>query len=121
MKFFRLDLLTLLISLFILSSCKKQGTVNLGVNDETLIEGKLIDTSTVFINTVREDSAFTSGMARTPLSYFKDPIFGITESNIAMDLNLPFNTAVYFAYRHYYNRLGRIDFTFTPTVFTATL
>jgi hypothetical protein len=93
MKFFRLDLLTLLISLFILSSCKKQGTVNLGVNDETLIEGKLIDTSTVFVKTEREEDASASGLFKTPLSYFKDPIFGITESNIAMDLNLPFNTA----------------------------
>ena len=89
MKFFRLDLLTLLISLFILSSCKKQGTVNLGVSSETLIEGKLIDTSSVFISTVREDDAVVSGLANTPLSYFKDPIFGITEANVAVDLNLP--------------------------------
>ncbi len=89
MKFFRLDLLTLLISLFILSSCKKQGSVNLGVNDETLIEGKLIDTSSVFVSTVREEDASASGLTQTPLSYFKDPVFGITESNVAMDLNLP--------------------------------
>jgi len=93
MKFFRLDLLTLLISLFIFGSCKKQGTVNLGVNDETLIEGKLIDTSTVFVSTVREEDANTAGLTSTPLSYFKDPVFGITESNIAMDLNLPNSTA----------------------------
>jgi len=89
MKFFRLDLLTLLISLFILSGCKKQGTVNLGVNNDNLIEGKLIDTSSVFISTVREEDASTSGLTKTPLSYFKDPIFGVTESNIAMELNLP--------------------------------
>ena len=89
MKFFRLDLLTLLISLFILSGCKKQGTVNLGVNNDNLIEGKLIDTSSVFISTVREEDAITSALTKTPLSYFKDPVFGITESNIAMDLNLP--------------------------------
>nr|WP_294790513.1 DUF4270 family protein [uncultured Mucilaginibacter sp.] len=93
MKFFRLDLLTLLISLFILSSCKKQGSVNLGVNDETLIEGKLIDTASVFVSTVREEDASASGLTRTPLSYFKDPVFGITESNVAMDLNLPGSAA----------------------------
>jgi hypothetical protein len=93
MKFFRLDLLTLLISLFILSSCKKQGTVNLGVNNENLIEGKLIDTSSVFISTVREEDASTSGLQKLPLSYFKDPIFGITESNVAMDINLPSSAA----------------------------
>ncbi len=89
MKFFRLDLLTLLISLFILSSCKKQGTVNLGVNDGNLIQGKLIDTSSVFIRTEKEEDAVASGLFRTPLSYFKDPVFGVTESNVAMDLNLP--------------------------------
>ncbi|PJJ83669.1 DUF4270 family protein [Mucilaginibacter auburnensis] len=93
MKFFRLDLLTLLISLFILSSCKKQGTVNLGVNDGNLIEGSLIDTSTVYVNTVPEEDAIASGLAKTALSYFKDPVFGITESNIAMDLNLPSQAA----------------------------
>lgn len=95
MKFLRLDLLTLLISLFILSSCKKQGTVNLGVNDENLIEGKLIDTSSVFVSTVREEDASTSALVKTPLSYFKDPVFGITESNVALDLNLPNRGAAY--------------------------
>jgi len=89
MKFFRLDLLTLLISLFILSGCKKQGTVNLGVNSDNLIEGKLIDTSSIFISTVREEDATASALPRTPLAYFKDPVFGITEANVAMDLNLP--------------------------------
>jgi hypothetical protein len=93
MKFFRLDLLTLLISLFILGSCKKQGTVNLGVNDDNQIEGKLIDTSSVFINTVREEDAIASALISTPLSYFKDPVFGITESNVALDLNLPSSVA----------------------------
>lgn len=93
MKFFRLDLLTLLISLFILSSCKKQGTVNLGVNDANQIVGKLIDTSSIFISTVREDDAPASALSRTPLSYFKDPVFGITESNVALDINLPGSVA----------------------------
>lgn len=93
MKFFRLDLLTLLISLFILGSCKKEGTVQLGVNDTNKLEGYLIDTSTVFVNTLREDSASTTALAKTPLSYFKDPVFGTTEANIAIDLNLPDRTA----------------------------
>ena len=89
MKFFRLDLLTLLISLFILGSCKKEGTVQLGVNDGNKLEGYLIDTSTIFVNTLREDSASTTLLAKTPLAYFKDPIFGVTEANIALELNLP--------------------------------
>jgi hypothetical protein len=94
MKFFRLDLLTLLISLFILNSCKNQDTVGLGVNSSTQISGALVDTSTVTINTVREDSVVTSGpLSKTPLAYFNDPIFGRTESNILTDLNLPGATA----------------------------
>lgn len=93
MKFIRLDLLTLLISLFVLGGCKKDGTVNLGVNDATKIEGNLIDTSSIFVSTVREEDAVTSGLIRTPLSYFKDPLFGVTESNVALDINLPALTA----------------------------
>lgn len=93
MKFLRLDLLTLLISLFILGSCKKQGTVNLGIDDTNQLEGKLIDTSTIIINTVREDSAVTAQLTNTPLSYFKDPVLGTTEANIALELNLPSSTA----------------------------
>jgi hypothetical protein len=93
MKFFRLDLLTLLISLFILNSCKNQDTIGLGVNASTQITGNLIDTSTVIINTIPEDSVITSGLANTALSYFKDPLFGTTEANIAMDLNLPGSAA----------------------------
>jgi len=93
MKFFKLDLLTLLISLFILSSCKNQDTIGLGVNTSNQITGSLIDTSTIIINTIPEDSVITSALPTTPLSYFKDPVFGTTESNLAIDLNLPGSTA----------------------------
>jgi hypothetical protein len=89
MKFIRLDLLTLLISLFIFTGCKNQDTIGLGVVASNQISGSLIDTSTIVINTVREDSVVTSGLSRTPLAYFKDPQFGITEANLAIDLNLP--------------------------------
>jgi hypothetical protein len=89
MKFFRLDLLTLLISLFILNSCKNQDNIGLGVNSVNQINGSLIDTSTVVINTIADDTVTTSGLTKTPLSYFKDPVFGTTEANMAMDLNLP--------------------------------
>lgn len=89
MKFYRLDLLTLLISLFILNSCKNQDTIGLGVINSNQVSGSLIDTSTVVVNTVPEDSVQTNALAHSALSYFKDPVFGITESNLAMDLNLP--------------------------------
>ena len=93
MKFFRLDLLTLLISLFILSSCVKQDSIGLGVNASNQLNGSLIDTSTIIINTIREDSVETSAAAKIPMAYFKDPIFGITEANLALDLNAPSSAA----------------------------
>lgn len=90
MKFFRLDLLTLLISLFILNSCKNQDSVGLGiVTSGHSSSSNLIDTSTVVVNTVPEDSVITSNIAKNPLGYFVDPVFGTTISTIATDLNLP--------------------------------
>jgi hypothetical protein len=89
MKFYRLDLLTLLISLFILNSCKNQDTIGLGVINSNQVNGSLIDTSTIVINTDTDDIVQTNGLSHSALSYFKDPAFGITESNLAMDLNLP--------------------------------
>jgi len=93
MKFFRLDLLTLLISLFILNSCKNQDTIGLGVNAQTQVNGTMVDTSTIIVNTVKEDSVVTSGLTKLPLGYFQDPIFGTTESNLAASLSLPGATA----------------------------
>jgi hypothetical protein len=91
MKFFRLDLLTLLISLFILNSCKNKDTI--GLDSPTQLNGSLIDTATIIVNTLKEDSVVTSGLAKTPMGYFIDPVFGSTESNIAVTLNLPGSTA----------------------------
>jgi len=88
MKFFRLDLLTLLISLFILNSCKNQDTIGLPPGASGL-SGSLVDTATIFTNTVAEDSVPTSALAKTPLGFINDPIFGTTESSLITDLNLP--------------------------------
>jgi len=93
MKFSKLDLLTLLISLFILNGCKNQDTIGLGVTSNNALTGSLIDTCTIVVNTIPEDTVVTSGLSRTPFGYFNDPVFGATEANIAMDLNLPGNSA----------------------------
>jgi len=93
MKFFRLDLLTLLISLFIFNSCKNQDAIGLGVGSPSQLTSNTIDTSTIIINTVKEDSVVTSGQAKNPLSYLIDPIFGTTISSMATDLNLPGQSA----------------------------
>jgi len=88
MKFFRLDLLTLLISLFILNSCKNEGTVGLNTTTGT-ISGTLVDTATVFAVTDTDNRVITSGLTNVPLGYFKDPVMGTTTPNIKTDINLP--------------------------------
>jgi len=96
MKFFRLDLLTLLISLFILNSCKNQDSVGLGVNAGSQLNSNLVDTSTIVINTVLDDSVATDNAGGTlpndAVGYFVDPLFGTTIASIATDINLPGET-----------------------------
>ncbi len=53
---------------------------------------QLVDNN-ITVNTQLVDSVLTSGLAKTPLSYFKDPIFGTTEANVAAALNLPSGAA----------------------------
>jgi hypothetical protein len=92
MKFYKLGLLTLLISLFILNSCKRQDEIGLGVDEDTQLTGSLFVDTSLVITTVAEDSLNTTGNTVTPLTYLKDPEFGVTETNIATDLNLPGST-----------------------------
>ncbi|RYE12368.1 MAG: DUF4270 family protein, partial [Sphingobacteriales bacterium] len=92
MKFFRLDLLTLLISLFILNSCKNPEGVGLDVEDQ--LSGTLIADTTVTLNTEREDSVAVGNLGRTPLALFRDPEIGTTTSSIAAVISLP-NAAAY--------------------------
>lgn len=93
MKFFRLDLLTLLISLFILNSCKNQDTIGLNPGGSGALGGSLVDTATIFTNTMPDDSVATGSITKTPIGLFNDPIFGQTESDLITDLNLPNSTA----------------------------
>lgn len=88
MKLYKLDLLTLLISLFIFSGCQKTDTIGLDVDPSTDISGTFMDTVTVRSSTVREDSVLTNSLRQYPLGYFNDPIFGKTSANIALSLNM---------------------------------
>jgi hypothetical protein len=92
MKFTKLGLLTLLISLFILNGCKNQDSIGLGVDAGNQLNGTLMVDTNINVTTVPEDTVVTTGLARTPLSYFIDPEFGVTESNIAAALTLPGGT-----------------------------
>ena len=89
MKLYKQDLLTLLISLFILTGCQNPDSIGLDVDPDNAIEGKLVDTLTIRSQTVKEDSVNTNSLSKYPLGYLADPAFGITESKIAVSLTLP--------------------------------
>lgn len=88
MKFRKLDLLTLLISLFALGACENPSGIGLDVDPDIALSS---DTSfsNVVTQLLKEDSIITSGTERSVLAYFKDPVFGITTSNLAMAVTLP--------------------------------
>ena len=89
MKYLRLDLLTLLISLFIFSSCQKSENISLNAGSANLINSQLVDTSTVLTTSVQDDSVNTSGLSQHPFGYLADPLFGKTEANLAFTLTPP--------------------------------
>ncbi len=94
MKFSKLDLLTLLISLFIFASCENTSTIGLEVDPTSAVQGNLIDSATITSRTLKEDDGPTyvpgSGLARYAFGYLNDPLLGETESSIALSVNLPF-------------------------------
>ena len=92
MKFIKLDLLTLLISLFIFSSCEKSSTIGLEIDPSSAVQGALVDTVTINSRTILDDNATTIGITRHPFGYLNDPIFGTTESSLAMTVNMPSDT-----------------------------
>lgn len=95
MKFFRIDLLTLLISLFILGSCKNQNDIGLPVGDQQ-INGTLMVYDDIVVKTDTDNvrvQAPGTGAAKVPLSDLNDNILGLTESGIAAALNLPSGVA----------------------------
>ncbi len=92
MRFFRLDLLTLLISLFILNSCKNPDGVGLDVG-ENQVSGTLTVDTNVTLHTVKEDSVVVSDLSRSPLGFFNDPAIGTTEASMITNINLPNQTS----------------------------
>jgi len=100
MKFSKLDLLTMLISLFLFSSCKDASTIGLDIDPNNAIKGTLLDTTTVTSRTITDIPTTTysagAGMQRYPLGFMVDPVFGTTTASIAMAVNLPSATAYSF-------------------------
>jgi hypothetical protein len=92
MKFIKLDLLTLLIGLFLLSSCKDANTIGFELDPSLTIKGTLNNTLAVKTVTVKDDETSTVSQTRQPLGYINgDPTFGNTEANIAFAVSLPSN------------------------------
>lgn len=89
MKFQKLDLLTLLISLFLLSSCKNSSDIGLELGSTESIRGELLDTATILSATQLDDPASTYNMARYPLGELKDEIVGSTNAEVAMSVTAP--------------------------------
>lgn len=93
MKFIKLDLLTLLISLFLFASCENVSTIGLEIDPNSAVEGALVDTLTISSRTMMDDVSTTADLVRYPLGFLKDPTFGTTEASMALSVGLPTDTA----------------------------
>jgi len=100
MKFTKLDLLTLLISLFIFASCNDNNTIGLDVAPDDAIQGALVDTVTINTKTVADEVTVTyygptsetnQNPTRVPFGYLTDPLFGTADAGLALSVNLPTN------------------------------
>lgn len=91
MNYHTKDLLTLLISLFVLGGCTNPSGIGLDVNPEDEIRGVLTDTLTISGATVWDDSTRSSSFSSTYTTFglFQDPSFGQTRADLAISLGRP--------------------------------
>lgn len=90
MKFIKQDLLTLLIGLFLLSSCKDANTIGFELDPVLSTKGTLNNSLTVQTVTEKDQPTNTLAKTRHPLGYINDdPIFGDTEASLSMAVSLP--------------------------------
>ncbi|AOM77576.1 DUF4270 domain-containing protein [Pedobacter steynii] len=89
MKFSKQDLLTMLIGLFLFSSCKDPNTIGLGQEDSA-ITGELYDNTTITSQTQADDAVSASQLTTGyPIGFMTDPVFGETTAGTAMTVNIP--------------------------------
>jgi len=89
MKFTKQDLLTMLIGLFLFSSCKDANTIGLDTDDDALIGATLYDQAEVTSRTEIDAPVTTVSLTRHPLGELNDPVLGNTKASIAMTVNTP--------------------------------
>ena len=83
------DLLTLLISLFVLGSCTNPSGIGLDVDPDDELVGILTDTLTVDAVTVLDDSARSASFSQTAFGWFDDPVIGKTVADLALAIGRP--------------------------------
>jgi len=84
----KLDLLTLLISLFILSGCENPSGIGLDVDPDLALSSDTISLN-VETKLLKEDSIAANFTERSILAYIKDDRFGETTASMALALTLP--------------------------------
>ena len=89
MRYHIKDLLTLLISLFVLASCKNPSGIGLEVDPGEEVTGVLTDTLTLHAVTLRDDSARSVSFNQTIFGLFDDPVIGKTVANLALAIGRP--------------------------------
>ncbi|MDB5013678.1 MAG: hypothetical protein JWQ25_1880, partial [Daejeonella sp.] len=89
MKLYKLDLLTLLVSLFTLSACQNQDGIGLEVDPADAVNGYTFNNINVKSQTVTEGTVNTLFLNKHPLGDLSDDIFGQTTASLAVSLKLP--------------------------------
>ncbi|MFC3198899.1 DUF4270 family protein [Parapedobacter deserti] len=91
MNYHTKDLLTLLISLFVLGGCTNPSGIGLDVDPEDQIRGVLTDTLTLQAATFLDDSARSSSFSssQTMFGRFVDPMIGTTVADLAIAIGRP--------------------------------
>ena len=83
------DLLTLLISLFVLGGCTNPSGVGLDVEPGDELVAVLTDTLTLQAVTVADDSARSSSFSQTVFGWLDDPVIGKTVADMALAIGRP--------------------------------
>src|SRR5690606_19361060 len=83
------DLLTLLISLFVLGGCTNPSGIGLDVDPGDELVGVLTDTLTLQAVTVLDDSARSTSFAQTTFGWLDDPVIGKIVADLALAIGRP--------------------------------